>query len=433
MRKPTKTPRTSLPGISARTIATARMGMGLGAKLLVRTFRPDGTPKVTSDEAAADAASAAHKLLDQLDDLKGLLMKFGQMASYLEGALPPSAQAVLARLQAAATPMASDVIAKVVADDLGGRPEDLFDSFDPTPAAAASIGQVHRAVYQGRAVAVKIQYPGMERMLSADLTAVGALARLGLALSPVDGKGIVAELRERMIGECDYRREAHAQRKFSATVIAGREDAAVPGVIAARSGRRVLTTEWSDGVRFADFIARSTQAQRDRAGATIFDVCFRAIFRHGLLNGDPHPGNYLFEDGRVVFLDFGCVREFDATLISRWRRMASSIIDGDRATFRDVFTEAGFVGRARGFDWDAQWDCMRFVYEPVTTPRFTFTHEYVRRSFDVLLFDNKNKLKSNVPPEWLFVNRLQWGLYSVLAMLGATADWGSLMRAALAD
>jgi predicted unusual protein kinase regulating ubiquinone biosynthesis (AarF/ABC1/UbiB family) len=223
------------------------------------------------------------------------------------------------------------------------------------------------------------------------------------------------------------------QRRF-AGIVAGRADAAVPDVIAERSSRRVITSAFSEGRRFADFASVASRDERDRAGLTIFDVCFTAIFRHGLMNGDPHPGNYLFEPGgRVVFLDFGCVREFDAQHLATWRAMARGLLSDDRAAFREAFLAAGFVSNARRFDWDDAWRMMRFLYEPVLTPRHTFSHEWVRRSFDIMLWSNKNKLTTAMPPAWLFANRLQWGLYSVLATLGASGDFGTPYRAAIAS
>jgi predicted unusual protein kinase regulating ubiquinone biosynthesis (AarF/ABC1/UbiB family) len=417
-------------GFRKRTLASARLGMKVGFKMLGKTVRPNAGKKDAADEAAA--TEAAMKLLAQLDGMKGLLMKFGQMASYLDHSLPPSAQKVLAKLQASSTPMSFDVIGEVVRDELGGEATELYEAFEPDPFAAASIGQVHRARFEGREVAVKIQYPGIEKTFKSDLRTLGALTRVATIGSPLSGGSLVKELRERMLDECDYENEAKNQRLF-ARLLADEPGVGVPEVIGERSARRVLTTELIDGRRFQEFAAEATSEERDRAGAAIFRVCFQSLMRHCAFNADPHPGNYLFEEGgRVVFLDYGCVRMFEAELIDRWKDFAHAVIDGDRARFRETFIGLGMVAKERKFDWDYQWEVFQYLYEPfLTTEPYTYTHEHIAKSFDVLMWQNPNKFKITMPPEWLFLNRLQWGLQSVLAQLGATARWGQLWRDAI--
>ncbi len=170
----------------------------------------------------------------------------------------------------------------------------------------------------------------------------------------------------------------------------------------------------------------------DRAGAIIFRACWQCLFVRCIYNADPHPGNYLVDDaGDVTFLDFGCVRRFDREMIATWKGFARAILDGDRAGFRRGFEALGFVGRARKFDWDAQWDAMQYVYRPFREPDFRFSMAFVRGSFGPMVFDNPNRMRIAMPAHWLFLNRLQWGLNAVLAQLGAGAPWRELFRAAL--
>ena len=404
--------------------STASLTSKLGAKAASRLLfkKRKGDEDVDLDAAAksnAAAIAAAKKLVARMGHLKGLVMKAGQIASYMPGTLPPAAQEVMAELQAHSTPMAFPKIAAVVEAELGAPAAALFDELDERPFAAASIGQVHRARYRGEDVAVKIQYPGIEDAIRSDMKMVGVLARLSMVGSPSDGGALAGELRDRLVEECDYVREATSQELF-ARLLATVDGASVPGVVRERSSKRVLTTQLAGGARLADAPAET----RDRAGLVIYRACFELIFRRAIFNADPHPGNYLVApDGGVTFLDFGCVRRFDVEMIRTWRALARSVIDGDQRAFRDHFTGLGFVGKAKGFDWDYQWTAMRFLYRPYLEPRFRFDAKFVAESFGILMFDNPNRFRITMPPAWLFLNRLQWGLNAVLAQLGAAGPW----------
>lgn len=416
-------------GFRNRTLKTAKLLTKGGLSLAKRNFSK-GTNKRAADEDKQ--VLAAERLLDELNGLKGLVMKFGQMASYLDHSLPPKARNVLARLQSESQPMAPEVAASVIESELGGRPELVFESFDPQPFAAASIGQVHRAVYQGRPVAVKVQYPGITDALESDLKMVGRFARLGLLFSTLDGKALSEELRERVIEECDYEREAENQMLFH-RLFAEDSQRKVPGVIEQCSSLRVLTSELDPGQRFQAFVGEAPQATRDRAGEIIFETCFTSIFRDCVFNADPHPGNYLFGDnGDVTFLDFGCLKWFSTDLINEWKAVARALLDDDRDAFARALTDAGMVAKPKGFDWDAQWTAMNYLYSPFKSKHPTaYTGAFVEKANAMLMFDNPNKMKLTFPPDWLFVNRLQFGLLSVLAQLGAKADWATLFRRAV--
>jgi predicted unusual protein kinase regulating ubiquinone biosynthesis (AarF/ABC1/UbiB family) len=416
-------------GFRKRTFKTVRLLSKVGVRMAKKNFGiTDVAARVDEDEAVA----AAESLVAQLDGLKGLAMKIGQMMSYVDVSLPPKARRVLARLQWSSQPMEPDVIAEVIRAELGGAPAEVFDEFEPMPFAAASIGQVHRARCGARRLAVKVQYPGIDELMRKDLATIGRLGRVAMALGPFDGKGIVRELSERVAAECDYVAEAESQMRLR-EALADYPGVSIPRVFAELSSRRVLTSEYVDRLDFGRFCDTADQRAKDRAAARIYGSCFQTIFNHCTYNADPHPGNYLFTpEGEVTLLDFGCVKRFDPEMIAVWKRLARSILDGDLERFSEALREAGFVGRARKFDYAHQLEAMRELYRPMLSDEpFTFTADWVATLPDVLGFKNKNKFKMAMAPDWLFINRLQFGLFSVLVHLGATGRWGDLFRAAL--
>jgi predicted unusual protein kinase regulating ubiquinone biosynthesis (AarF/ABC1/UbiB family) len=417
---------------------------GLATSWLSRTARGSGTAmgvaarwtggslqKLVSSQAAGGAleaatqAAIAKRLATSLGQMKGLAMKLGQIASYLDFAMPEAARQVLAGLQDSTPPMAPDIIERVVREELGKGPREVFAEWSDAPVAAASIGQVHRArLPDGTEVAVKVQYPGVARSLDADLKSAYALDSLGSLLFRGQERGaVLAELRDRLMEECDYRHEAASQEEFR-RLFADRSDIVIPEVYPAFSAARVLTTRFIDGRRFADFAAHAPQEERDRAGEAIWNFAMRSIFQHGLFNADPHPGNYLFLPGQVVFLDFGCVKRFTPEFVARWRQLCLACTRGDRPTFDRCVTEFGFAPDPKTYDFDYHFKMTRAIYEPWLEDKpYLFTQAFVERTWKALVVDNPNKFKLNLPRDFLFVNRVQWGLYAVLAQLGSVSNW----------
>lgn len=426
------TPLEEIPtGFRGRTLVTAKLAGRLGLAAAKKMLDMKGPAAAD----AADGRDAAEALASTLGRMKGLVMKVGQMASYLDGVLPPGTQQLLARLQAESEPVAFEQIARLIEAELGAKPSACFDSFEEKPIAAASIGQVHRAVLGGTPLAVKVQYPDIEKVLGSDADTIGTLLRVSTLGTAMNGKALAAELRERMLDECDFAAEADNQELFR-KLLAGIAHASVPEVVRARSSRRVLTSVFADGKKFQSFVEDAGQEARNRAGGVMFEACFASIFRHGVFNADPHPGNYLFQaDGSVTFLDFGCVKKLAPEHIRNWKRLASTVLRRDRRGFPEALAATGMAPAKEGkFDFDYQWGVFEYLYEPYFSTRpFTYTAEYNRRSYDLLLWGNPNKRDATLPPDWLLVNRLQWGLNSVLAQLGASVVWGDLFRSALEE
>ena len=232
----------------------------------------------------------------------------------------------------------------MVTEELGLPPERAFARWDPVPIAAASIGQVHRAItHDGRAVAVKVQYPGIAESMAADLDNVALLRRMLKITAPSqDVDGLVTELRDRVLDELDYRKEAQHQQLFAA-YYDGHPTICVPAIVSELSSRRVVTSELSTGARFAE-LASWPQEERDLAAETIYRFVFRSLYEAHAFNGDPHPGNYLFHGGgKVTFLDFGLVKHFtEAELLPLIHMVTNLCVDNDPEAFRRAMEEAGF-------------------------------------------------------------------------------------------
>jgi predicted unusual protein kinase regulating ubiquinone biosynthesis (AarF/ABC1/UbiB family) len=376
------------------------------------------------------ALQTAEDVAGTLGAMKGVMMRIGQMASYVDGGLSPAVRRALARLQDSVPPMGPGLAAAVVAEELGAPPERAFARWDPQPIAAASIGQVHRAVtLGGQAVAVKVQYPGMAEMMAADLRNVALLRRVVRVTAPAQDAGaLLAELRDRVLEELDYRREAARQQRFAACY-RGHPTIYVPPVISELSTRRVLTTGLSDGARFAE-LASWPQRERDLAAETIYRFVFRSLYDIGAFNGDPHPGNYLFHrGGRVTVLDVGLVRHFTAAELAPLLQMTRDIcIEHDPGAFRRTLERAGFLRPGAPVSTEAIAGHLAVFYDTIRDPGpLTITSDYAssvaRRFLDV-----RSPLAGYIaiPPSYVILQRINLGLFAILGELSATADWRAI-------
>jgi predicted unusual protein kinase regulating ubiquinone biosynthesis (AarF/ABC1/UbiB family) len=418
---------TELPrGLRRRVLPTAKIAARAGWQHVLRM-----AGRKTPPDAPAALVSAA-SLVEDLGSFKGLFMKVGQLASFMPAREPDAARELLGRLQDSTAAFAYGEISKVVEAELGEPPEKLFERFGRRPVAVASIGQVHRARLDGRDLAVKVQYPGIEEAIREDFALLGPLLRLGTLGVPLDLRGLLTELRERIGEECDYRKEAANQRLF-ARLLAPIPFASVPAVLGVRSGRRVLAMEFDEGLDYRRFRATASQEARNRAGETIFRAGLESTFVRCVSNGDPQPGNYLFgEDGSVRFLDFGCVRHNAPAVIARWRRLATAIMCGDRRAFRREYEAMGCVPNPRRYDWDHQWRAFQHIHGVFASREpFHFTRSYMEKMYETLFYKNPNAMRTALPAEELMLHRAAFGRYALLADLGAEARWGAMMQEVL--
>jgi predicted unusual protein kinase regulating ubiquinone biosynthesis (AarF/ABC1/UbiB family) len=362
--------------------------------------------------------------------MKGVMMKIGQMASYVHGGLSPGVRRTLSRLQDSVPPMSGELAAQVVSQELGLPPERAFARWDPQPIAAASIGQVHRAVtLDGRAVAVKVQYPGIAETIAADLRNVALLRRMLRITAPAqDVDALLTELRDRVIEELDYRREAANQRLLAA-YYDGHPTIYVPGIISELSTRRMVTSELAGGARFAE-LASWPQHERDLAAETIYRFVFRSLYEVRAFNGDPHPGNYLFHrGGRVTFLDFGLVKHFTPAELQPLLQMARNVcVEHDPEAFRRSLENAGFLRPGAPLSTQAIVEHLAVFYDTIREPGpLTITSGYssavVRRFFDV-----RSPVADyiSVPRSYVILQRINLGLFAVLGELSATANWRAI-------
>ena len=376
------------------------------------------------------ALETAQDVAETLGAMKGVLMKIGQMASYVDEGLSPSVRRTLSRLQDSVPPMSPELAAGVVQAELGLRPEQAFARWDPEPIAAASIGQVHRAItHDGRAVAVKVQYPGIAEAIAADLANVALLRRMLRITAPSqDVEALLAELRDRVLEELDYRREAANQMLF-AEYYDGHPTIIVPKVIGELSTSRVVTSELAVGARFTE-LAQWPQAERDLAAETIYRFVFRSLYEVQAFNGDPHPGNYLFHgDGRVTFLDFGLVKHFTSDELRPLMQMARSLcVLGDPEEFRRSMVSAGFLRGDAPLTTEQVVDHLAVFYATIREPgpltiRPDYSSAVVRRFFDV-----RSPVAQYVaiPRSYVVLQRINFGMFAVLGDLSATADWRSI-------
>ena len=392
-----------------------RTALGLGKRL-------GGRP------AERVASEIQHRTAEQifrvLGELKGGAMKFGQALSIFEAALPPEIagpyRATLTKLQESAPPLPASTVHRVLAEDLGPDWRDQFAEFNDKPAAAASIGQVHRARWRdGREVAVKIQYPGAGRALLSDFNQLSRVARLFAVLMPgLEVRPLLEELRSRVAEELDYHLEAESQRAFAAAY-AGDPDIFVPGVVAGTS--HVLITEWVDGTPLSKIISDGSQEDRDRAGLLFVRFLFSGPARAGLLHADPHPGNFrLLSDGRLGVLDFGAVDRLPDGFPPFIGRLLRIVHDGgDLGPAEQELRDQGFIREGIEFDPEALRTFLAPLAEPSRVDSFRFSREWLRgeatRVADPRAANMTRRL--NLPPSYVLIHRVSTAGMGVLCQL----------------
>ena len=384
-------------------------------------------------------ARTAQQLFQVLGELKGGAMKFGQALSIFEAALPEDLagpyRAMLTKLQDSAPPMPTASVHRVLAEDLGPDWRDRFEQFDDAPAASASIGQVHRAVWaDGRDVAVKIQYPGAATALMSDLRQISRVTRVAAGWVPgIELGPILDELRDRMAEELDYRLEADAQATF-AEAFAGDPQFAIPDVV--EGTQSVIVSEWLDGVPLSQIIASGTQDERDAAAQLYLEFLFAGPARAGLLHADPHPGNFrITPDGRLGVIDFGAVNRLPDGMPPEIGELVTVALGGGAEALLEGLRETGFVKPNIDLDPERLLEYLEPFLAPLRTDTFTFSRAWLRSVFSHINDPRQPNYaiayKLNLPPEYLLIHRVWGGGIGVLSQLGGTVHGREAVNAHL--
>jgi predicted unusual protein kinase regulating ubiquinone biosynthesis (AarF/ABC1/UbiB family) len=385
--------------------------------------------------------SAAERAAEVLGTLRGIAAKVGQMASYVDGIVPEGQreayEIALRRLRDQAPTSTGSEIRALVELELGARISELFEDWEDEPIASASIGQVHRARLRGgRVVAVKVQHPGIAKAVESDLENVGVLESVvGTVVGKgVNSRGVLNEVKARFREELDYRLEARRQGEF-AQLFRGDPQIFVPQVVAERSSGRVLTSEFVTGSSLDEAATRS-EAERRAYAEALWRFVFKGNLVGGMFNADPHPGNYIFQaQGRIAFLDFGCVQPIHGGRLGPARALHRAAAERD---------EQGFARQVRvimetrgGLYEDLAIAYSRRCFEPLFASPYRVTREFVRQLVGEIGEMKRVMFKKGgnfvpLPEGMVFMNRLQFGFYSVLARLDVEVDYADVERAFMA-
>jgi predicted unusual protein kinase regulating ubiquinone biosynthesis (AarF/ABC1/UbiB family) len=423
----------------ARAAKVGRLAATQGAKQAATR-----AANVTRSDEEADAALArrqvetAEQIVAALGTMKGAAMKLGQVMSFLDVGLVPEEyreefQAKLAQLRDAAPKVSFKDMKKVLEQEYGDKLENVFESFDPVPVAAASIGQVYTARYEGREVAVKVQYPGVAAAVRADLQNLGMILRLMKSIAPgLDPKELGTEIRGRIEEELDYELEAQNQRTL-ARIFRGHPFVVIPDVLTELSHERVIVTEFVHGRRFEEFKTCS-DAERNRIGEMIFRFYFGCMYRHHQFSGDPHPGNcLLLDDGRMAFLDFGLFKRIPAEIAEYELETQRLALEGRGRELIEHLHAGGWIGQPQLYDEDEILEQFRDLAGWYATDDEIELTPEVATQVMIQMSDPRSRWwgkmrHETLPPEHLFGRRLEMLTLAVLGQLRASANWNRIAR-----
>jgi predicted unusual protein kinase regulating ubiquinone biosynthesis (AarF/ABC1/UbiB family) len=429
---------------TSRVRRTATVGR-LAAGEAVKQFGTRAANVTRSEEAGQEALArrqveTAKQIVAVLGTMKGAAMKLGQVMSFMDVGLVPEEyreefQQELAKLRDAAPTVSFKQMRKVIEEDLEESVGELFASFEETPIAAASIGQVYRATLRedGREVAVKVQYPGVAAAVRADMQNLDMIMRLFKRMTPqLDVKAIATEIRERIGEELDYELEAQNQRSL-ARIFAGHPFIMVPEVVGSLSRERVMVSELVHGVGFEELKGYS-QEQRDRIGEIIFRFFLGCLYRHRQFSGDPHPGNFmLLADGRVAFLDFGLFKRMEAEPVALELAAQRAVSEQDATALHTLLAESGFLPDPERVDpeellefiGDAIW---WYTKDEVVELNQEIATQVMIESSDPRSRHFRSMRHQDMPAEHLFGRRMEMLTLAVLAQLRARANWHRIAR-----
>lgn len=376
--------------------------------------------------AAAELDDVA-RLVGRLGELKGVAMKAGQILGYVDPTLPPELRSLLAVLQTAAPASPFMAVEGALREAFGTRAERLIAEMEREPLAVASIGQVHRASVEGVELAVKVRHAGIVEALEGDFATAGAGALFARAMGATASESVrvfVEEARTAMLEECDFALEAERQRTFG-TLFAGHPTLVVPAVEDAWSAPSVLTTRFVPG-RSLDAVVSAPRDVRDRYGRALFELYVGTLYRHGIFHADPHPGNYAFAGDRVIVYDYGCVRAFDRETVRALARLLRAVQGDDPRAVREAFVAIG-ASPPRDAAAEAHLrTLLRGFFAPLLSPGARAIEPGAALDARTVLRDKRALMGLSLPGKLLFLFRIRFGLYAVLARLGAVVDWSAL-------
>jgi predicted unusual protein kinase regulating ubiquinone biosynthesis (AarF/ABC1/UbiB family) len=428
---------------TSRVRRSATVGK-LAASEAVKQFGTRAANVARGEQASEDAMArrqleTAKQIVAALGTMKGAAMKLGQVMSFLDVGLVAEEhreefQRELAKLRDAAPTVSFKQMRRVIEEDLEESIEELFESFEQEPIAAASIGQVYRATLQdGREVAVKVQYPGVAAAVRADMQNMDMIMRLLKRMTPgMDAKAIAAEIKERIGEELDYELEAQNQRSL-ARIYRDHPFIVVPDVITSLSRERVLVTEFVKGVGFEEMKGYS-QAQRDRIGEIVFRFFLGCLYRHRQFSGDPHPGNFLLmDDGKVAFLDFGLFKRMEVEAVELELACQRAVIEGDAAALHRILAQSGFLPEPERvnpehlmeFIADAIW---WYTDDEVVELTPEIATQVMIESSDPRSSHFREMRHQDMRPEHLFGRRMEVLTLAVLSQLRAKNNWHRIAR-----
>ena len=361
-------------------------------------------------------------------ELKGLPMKLGQILSYVDNALPENALSAFAVLQRQSKPLPFESVIRILLSELPETAAELMMQMDHEPVASASIGQVYYARLNNDVqVAVKVQYPGIREAIASEMKVAASGAGVARILAPGAGVDqIIAEVRDRLLEECDYRNEATNQNQFHAN-FASHPVIRVPMVFERFSSGQVLTSEWVEGQTFDAWLeANPSQAERDRIGKALYEFYIVSLYRFGMFNADPHPGNYVITPANLWFLDFGCVRKFPPLRVLLMRKLSAAVQAGDEQETKQALYDLG-VNQPLRAPYPQVRDLLRGFFAPILVSGPSVVLAPSATGFGDMLASKKLLLSLRLPPDLLFLIRIKYGLYSILARSGARCDWALLV------
>ncbi len=405
----------------------------VGASVLGEQLKELARSEDADDERRVEhLVKNARRIVETLGELKGAAMKVGQMLSLHVDLMPPEVAAVLRALQRDAPRVPFEVMRYEIEGQLGPC-DRLFAHLDEQAYAAASIGQVHRAeLHDGRPVAVKIQYPAIDHIIQADMKNLRVLFQALFSLfSKADFDPIWREVRDRLLEEIDYTREA-ANLERMAELHVGVQDIVIPKVVPEASARNVLTMEYVEGIAPEDACSEKyPQELKDRWGRVLFEFQYRGLFRHRLLHADPNLANFAFlEDGRVIVYDFGCVKRPPEVLVAGYAGVIRAALRDDRAAIPGILLEMG-VGKGGGVPLPhAMTDPYVDLFGQIlrADPPYTFGEDpdLYQKLLDLGLTNLGEARDLRFPQEIVFIDRCLAGHFGNLTKLRATGPWRQL-------